>query len=86
MQEQRLAASSKSSTSKATPGIVEQHGRACCSHADATCSRTPSYRAWVWDKRASRDTDGNVRKGQKIFKTFAGKARRPPRSSGAPTR
>lgn len=41
---------------KTTTGISVRHGRGCPAATDheAKCRCTPAYRAWVWDRRASR--------------------------------
>jgi integrase len=44
-------------------GIEERHARSCRSLEGGNCNCEPSYRAYVWDRRA----------GEKIKKTFAGK-------------
>ncbi len=45
---------------RGTPGVVVRHSRACRTAAGGVCSCSPSYRAWVYDRRA----------GKKIVCTF----------------
>jgi integrase len=72
MQASTLAPSSKPQKRKPVPGIVERHSRTCRGHQGGNCNCEPSYRAFVWDKRAPiEDADGNVvGHGKKLFKTF----------------
>src|ERR1700722_19875123 len=44
------------------PGVLARHSRTCRSSEGGTCNCTPSYRAWVFDRRS----------GGKVFKTFSG--------------
>jgi len=55
MQEKR-----NGSVKRGRNGIEERHSRSCRSHDGGNCNCTPSYRAWVFDRRS----------GTKIRKTF----------------
>ena len=66
---------SKPSPTKRTPtGITVRHSRSCPAAADpdARCKCSPSYRAWVYDRRAEvHDAHGNLTgTGAKVRETF----------------
>ena len=56
-------------------GVTERHSRTCRSRIGGTCNCEPSYRAFVYDRRAEiKNAQGNViGHGAKVRKTFAGK-------------
>ena len=51
-----------SEKTRRAPGVLARHSRTCRSSEGGTCNCTPSYRAWVFDRRS----------GGKVFKTFSG--------------
>ena len=61
-------------TKRMPTGVQLRHSRSCpaASDSEARCKCDPSYRAWVYDRRAEvRDADGNVvGRGAKIRETF----------------
>lgn len=55
-----MQSQSNSSKRKPTTGVSERHSRSCRTVAGGMCNCTPSYRAWVYDRRA----------GTKVRETF----------------
>jgi integrase len=56
-------------------GITERHSRSCPTRVDraAQCACDPAYQAWAYDRRIEyRATDGSLKRGKKIKKTFSG--------------
>ncbi len=57
-----MQAKRSASNGRRSPGIDARHSRSCQTSSGGDCNCTPSYRAWVYDRRS----------GQKIRKTFQG--------------
>src|SRR5690349_18476596 len=56
---------------KLPTGIEARHSRSCRSRSGATCNCSPTFRAWVWDRRGQRvSKDGTVAQGVLVHKAF----------------